>query len=445
MSQLTFPTTSLSLALSVIAFALLAWTWFRFRKLKIGVTNLTEALKHSPNPSVNDLPGIADVEVLKNLATLTFNSVAEADLQRDSARGTQKIHTVLLDQVRDALLIVDEFQEIRFANAAARALFETDQDPVGRQLIEVCLDHRFVDTVVLATEAGGPIQDRVRLPNKARTLFIEAGEVDPSYQIGDGAWLIISDITEELRTEQIRQDFVANASHELRTPLSIITGYLEMLENDPRHANAVNVMIKHTDRLNRIVDDMLMISRIESEDGSELQSWAYFDLGDCVDDMLEQLHPVIEEKDARVKVVMPEDPADREFLGDRFYWDQIFFNLVENALKHNPQTGLKIKITVERESLTGRFNIFVTDNGVGIPASDLPEVFKRFYRVEKSHSRNRIKGTGLGLSIVKRAVEAHHGTITVTSRPGTKTTFHMALPGGPTTQPVKPLDVGSIE
>lgn len=439
MSQLISPTTSLSLALAVIAFAWLAWTWFRLQRLKKGVTSLTEALKRSPALSVSDLPGIADVEALQDLAMLTFNSVAEADLQRDSARGTQKIQTVLLDQVKDALLIVDEFQEIRFANAAAGNLFDTDQDPVGRQLIEVCLDHRFVDTVVLAMETGGPIQDRVRLTNKARTLFIEAGEVDPSYQIGDGAWLIISDITEELRTEQIRQDFVANASHELRTPLSIITGYLEMLENDPRHANAVNVMIKHTDRLNRIVDDMLMISRIESEDGSELQSRAYFDLGECVDDMLEQLQPVIDERDAKVKVVMPDDPADREFLGDRFYWDQIFFNLVENALKHNPQTGLKIKITVEKEAFTGRFNIFVTDNGVGIPTADLPEVFKRFYRVEKSHSRHKIKGTGLGLSIVKRAVEAHHGTITVTSRPGAKTTFHMSLPGVPITQTVKPL------
>jgi signal transduction histidine kinase len=133
---------------------------------------------------------------------------------------------------------------------------------------------------------------------------------------------------------------------------------------------------------------------------------------------------VIAEKQATVSINLPED--DRSISGDRFYWDQVFFNLIENALKQNDRPGLEIEvrmISTEREHI-----LEVIDNGVGIPSAHLPHVFKRFYRVERSHSQNRVKGTGLGLSIVKRAVEAHRGVVTVSSKPGLQTIFRIVVP-----------------
>jgi two-component system, OmpR family, phosphate regulon sensor histidine kinase PhoR len=434
MNLLTFLKTTSNLELLIFSSLLLVsiWLGYRLYNLKLGILALTEALKQNPIPPTRKLPPACQQDHLGDLARLALNTVTEADLQRAMALGTQKIQSVLLDQVKDALFVVDENQEIRFANQAAINLFGA-KEPLGRPLIEVCLNHYIAETAEMAMATGYPIQDRVRMANDSRVFLVESGKIDSSYQIGSGAWLIIQDITEELRTEQIRKDFVANASHELRTPLSIIKGYLWMMRNDPEHTHPVQIMIKHIDRLTRIVEDMLLISRIESPDGSSLQNQTMFDIGDCIWDTLDHLRPISDNQKAKIEVILPEKP-DREFFGDRFYWDQIFFNLVENALKQNPSPGLKI--TVKIEKIGGRFSIKVIDNGVGIPSADLPEIFKRFYRVDKSHAQT-IKGTGLGLSIVKRAVEAHHGTITVSSQPREQTCFTISLPGPPAKVPEK--------
>ncbi len=236
-------------------------------------------------------------------------------------------------------------------------------------------------------------------------------------------------MTAEYQTEQIRKDFVANASHELRTPLVIIAGYLENLLDDnvldqPVLARRfLTIMRKHADRLSRLVDDMLLISRLESGEASKLKIEP-FPLRACIDDILERLESVIRTQNATVELDMPDESVI--FHGDHFYWTQILFNLVENALKQNPRAHLRITIGCQQS--IDSIQIWIADNGIGIPTADLPNIFHRFYRVEKHHSQTDIKGTGLGLSIVKRAVEAHGGTIAVTSTPGRETKFLINLP-----------------
>ena len=236
-------------------------------------------------------------------------------------------------------------------------------------------------------------------------------------------------ITSQLETEQIRRDFVANASHELRTPLSIINGYLETMDdadmdlNQAMFRRAVRTMRKHGERISRIVEDMLTISKLEN--ATNLLNLEPFDLRDSLDEMISQLMPIIEEHHAKVKVnANPDEVWVLE--GDRYYWDQIFFNLIENALKQNRAKGLRIDVEFSSEG--GRYIIEIRDNGVGIPAADIPLIFKRFYRVQKHHAQNQVKGTGLGLSIVKRAIEAHSGTISVDSQPGVATVFTISVP-----------------
>lgn len=265
--------------------------------------------------------------------------------------------------------------------------------------------------------------------NTVNILNHQPQPVRRSSRLNSKSRAVAQDLTTEHQLEQVRKDFVANASHELRTPLAIINGYLENLIDDdlidePAMARRfLTIMRKHADRISRIVEDMLVISRLESGEAGALKVEP-FRFRSCVQDILERLESVIRKQRAEMVVVMP-DPT-LVLHGDRFYWTQVLFNLVENAIKQNPDGGLRIEIGYA--PVGENVHIWVTDDGIGIPEEDIPHIFRRFFRVEKHHSQQQIKGTGLGLSIVKRAVEAHGGTIGVTSIPGCETKFLISVP-----------------
>jgi len=180
-------------------------------------------------------------------------------------------------------------------------------------------------------------------------------------------------------------------------------------------------MHKHGKRIARIIEDMLTISKLESRTDESLQLES-FCLNRCISEVIDRLKPMLDEKKA---TCILDIPTDATILGDAFYWDQILFNLIENSLKENDAEDLKITVGLERDEI--RDIIRVSDDGVGIPAAAQEFIFKRFYRVDQNRGAEK-KGTGLGLSIVKRAVEAHGGTITVMSTPGIETTFTMEIP-----------------
>lgn len=355
--------------------------------------------------------------------------IAEAHEERDR----------LLDALGDAFLLVDAAGNIRFANAAAHELLGM-RELLRRPVREAFLDPRLAEALLRCLETGEPVQSRVVLPQQTsprgdlETRGVNAWIIDAArLPTQDGTEpttrIILRDVTTEHQTEQIRKDFVANASHELRTPMAIINGYLENLLDDdmvedPQMARRfLSVMRKHAERISRIVEDMLVISRLESGEAAALKIEP-FRFRSCINDVLERLESVIRGQQAEILVLMPDEKLIVQ--GDRFYWTQVLFNLVENALKQNPHPGLRVEIGCEIAAELHR--IWVSDNGIGIPSADLPHIFRRFYRVEKHHSQQEIKGTGLGLSIVKRAIEAHGGTITVSSVPGRETRFVMTLP-----------------
>ena len=345
----------------------------------------------------------------------------------------------LLDALGDAFLIVDSTENITFANSAAQELFR-GRVLTGRPVREAFLDPRLADALLRCLETGEPVQSRIVLPQQTSPLgdletrgnnawVIDAAQLSDTPDGNPSTRVVIRDVTSEHHLEQIRKDFVANASHELRTPLAIINGYLENLLDDEMLAEPemarrfLTVMRKHTERISRIVEDMLVISRLESGEASAIKVEPFL-LKSCINDVLERLESVVRGQRAVVVLGLHDDSVTLE--GDRFYWTQVLFNLVENALKQNPHRDLRVEIGVAEEE--GKLLVWVADNGVGIPSADLPHIFRRFYRVEKHHSQHEIKGTGLGLSIVKRAIEAHNGTIAVTSVPGRETKFLMTLP-----------------
>ena len=195
-----------------------------------------------------------------------------------------------------------------------------------------------------------------------------------------------------------------------------------MLEENPELCRKfLTTMSKHSHRLMHIIEDMLMISKLEAAQKNML-SEKWFSLNTCIQDVFSRLEPIQSKK----KAILTTNVTDNmQMFGDPFYWTQIIFNLVENALKQNFRIGLEISVNVERGD--GVVTLSVNDNGIGIPAESIPFLFNRFYRVDTQHS-SEIKGTGLGLSIVKRAVEAHDGTIAVNSIPLKSTSFIIVLP-----------------
>ena len=363
-----------------------------------------------------------DADQLQAHAAAVFLSRQQAEQQAEQRR----VFETLLDEISQGLVLVDENLRIRYANAPLKKLLHRKDIHAGRPLIEEVRDHQISDLVQESITEKRHTTRRIQmLPSDVgaganlggRYFIIEAAPL--AADAGGGAWLMIQDVTESAMTEQIRRDFVANASHELRTPLTLINGYIEMLQDDaskapPAMKRSLDVMEKHGKRIARIIEDMLAISRLDKEP---------FNVRACAKDAADHLAPMLEGRDARIEFDFPKDGG--QLTGDRFYWDQVFTNLLENSLKENTKPGLVIRVSGEWQDESCILK--VSDNGIGIPAHDLPFVFKRFYRGNKHHS-SQIKGTGLGLSIVKRAVEAHGGKIELTSSPGIETTFTMRLP-----------------
>jgi len=371
-----------------------------------------------------------DADLLPVHATNVFLARQQAEQQAEQRR----VFESLLDEISQGLVLVDKNLRIRYANAPLKKLLQRKELHTGRPLIEDVRDHQISDLVQESIAEKRHTTRRIQmLPSDVgagsnlggRYFIIEAAPLGAD--VGGGAWLMIQDVTESAMTEQIRRDFVANASHELRTPLTLINGYIEMLQDDsakvaPAMKRSLDVMEKHGKRIARIIEDMLAISRLE--DASSSLNKEPFDVRDCAEDAADHLAPMLEGRDARIELDFPEGGC--LLTGDRFYWDQVFTNLMENSIKENTKPGLVIRVSGEWRD--GTCILKVSDNGIGIPAHDLPFVFKRFYRGNKHHSSTQIKGTGLGLSIVRRAVEAHGGKIELTSSPGIETTFTMRLP-----------------
>ncbi|MBO5684803.1 MAG: hypothetical protein J6R92_07630 [Akkermansia sp.] len=240
--------------------------------------------------------------------------------------------------------------------------------------------------------------------------------------------IVFLDMTEEHRTQVIRREFIANASHELRTPLTLILGYLETLldssetEDDAdMRQRSLQIMKRHADRMARLVSDMLILSRVETP-GTTYMKQEDFDLNQLAQEAVLRLESQAAAQQAEVTLAL--SPIPYPMQGDSFYWSQVLFNLLENALKNNPSPGLHVQISASRDA-DGTSCICVEDNGIGISQEAIPFIFNRFYRADKT---GKIKGTGLGLAIVKHAVETHGGSIRAESAPGVRTAFIITLP-----------------
>ncbi|MCT4786684.1 ATP-binding protein [Exiguobacterium aestuarii] len=239
----------------------------------------------------------------------------------------------------------------------------------------------------------------------------------------EGAVVVIRDTSESHRLDKMRTDFVANISHELRTPLVTLQGYSEaiidgMTESDEATKEFASIIYDESLRLARLVNDLLDLARIES--GKETMHFTSFDIGDFLPRVMRKFNQMAAEKEIRLQTDVPHRLIEAD--GDRL--EQVFTNLIGNAIAHTDSGEIRIKATEGTDGL----QIRLTDTGHGIPKEDLPFVFERFYKADKARTSGSKTGTGIGLAIVKNVVDAHHGTVSVSSTLGVGTTFEIYLP-----------------
>jgi two-component system phosphate regulon sensor histidine kinase PhoR len=334
----------------------------------------------------------------------------------------------ILDGMIEGVVALDDRGRLLLLNPAARAMFGVeDSAPEGRSFLELIRQKGLLDLVEEVRASGRSARRELELGPPINRVVAARGAPLGLGPGPPGVLLVLHDVTELRRLERVRSEFVANVSHELRTPLTCIKGYLETLLDgaldDPGHARRfLEVAGTHAERLDRLIDDLLELSNIES--GRVTLVPMRLDLGDVVGGVAAMFERQAGQKRQVLERAVPSGLAVR---ADRDRLVQILVNLVDNAVKFTPEGG-QVRIDAG-PCPDGRVEVRVRDTGIGIPSTDLPRITERFYRVDRTRSRE-IGGTGLGLAIVKHLVQAHGGELRIESALGRGTTVSFTLPAG---------------
>ncbi len=336
----------------------------------------------------------------------------------------------LLDQMPLALLVVSAVGRITYGNKAAKTLFPHMNK--GDHFATLLRTPVFVDAVndVIANgqarKVGFSAGRDVKRYYEARINVLPAsGEFGATGQI----ILDIEDRTLDRKAEKMRSDFVANASHELRTPLASILGYIETLQghakNDPAaRAEFLDIMSKQAGRMQRLVDDLMSLSRIELN--AHIRPSGNCDIFDIVRETISGLVPLQSANDVEISCLLPD--SGPVIPGDRDQLNQVFVNLLVNAMNYGGDGGqVQVRLAEAGPDYRGMVGITVKDFGAGIAPKHLDRLTERFYRVNAAQSRNK-GGTGLGLAIVKHIVQRHQGRLQIESTPGAGSAFTVWLP-----------------
>ncbi|MGC9941738.1 MAG: ATP-binding protein [Verrucomicrobiota bacterium] len=347
--------------------------------------------------------------------------------QQQAAIDAKAQQQVLFNSMLEGLLLLDRNRKIYLANRAFKSLFGLKTELRGKTIMEALRVHELDDLVNQVEAKGQVLNYELKLPDLSeRWLQVNAAAISNSTGEREGTILVFHDLTRLKQLERTREEFVANVSHELRTPLSLIKGYVETLldgaRNNPEVAERfLRIIERNTQRLDLLIQDLLTISALESERIKLVLQPV--NLHGLVDKVFADLNSRAEDKEVVLENELP------VFLGlvDSNRIDQVLANLVDNAIKYGRVQG---KVVVGGKKIDGeKIEIYVRDDGPGIPQESLDRVFERFYRVDKARSRDQ-GGTGLGLSIVKHIVQAHGGKVWVESELGKGATFYFTLPTG---------------
>ena len=359
-----------------------------------------------------------EIKELENLASAVTSMVVASDFRYSILDAERSRLATVLEQMTDGVLIADSQGIVQFANPAAGKLFQTS-DPTNRSIAEVVRHHQLVEAWRRCQQSRQMQSESVELPTRHQYLQLV---VIPDKH-SSGSLLLVQDLTRIRRLETVRRDFISNLSHEIRTPLASLKALTETLqdgalEDPPAARRFIDQIQVEVDALTQMATELLELSRIESGQLSlDRQPVSAYDLLISASKRM-QLQAERAGVDLRVNRArdLPNVNIDLQRL------EQILVNLIHNSVKFTRTGG---EIVLFAEAGIGEVRFAVRDTGIGIPADDVPRIFERFYRVDKSRTGS---GTGLGLSIAKHIVEAHGGKIWVESVEGQGSTFYFTIP-----------------
>lgn len=421
-------TTSLfSMILRAVLLGLIISVFLSFLLSKTITTPIENLTKSAKLISLGEFKSMPEVHSRDEIGVLTETFNDMAGVLRDTLETVEgernKLNTLFLHMTDGVTAFNREGQIIHINPAAVEMLgISPEHKP--------CFDEIYAATGITLEKAlelteQESIEKKLSINNRTLQLFIAAFGSDEGER---GAIAVIHDITEQQKLEDARREFVANVSHELRTPLTNIKSYTETLMENPDAPDELrdkfySVIMNETDRMTRIVKDLLTLSRLDST----RMDWkiSRFDIKKSIEHVFSAMEMDAKKHAHTLLLDMDEDLP--EITGDRERIEQVLINILSNAVKYTPDGG---KISMRVHYNEGYIHISVTDNGIGIPKSDLPRVFERFYRVDKARSREK-GGTGLGLAIAREIIEYHGGDISISSVFNHGTTVKLSLAVAP--------------
>ncbi|MCX5708919.1 MAG: ATP-binding protein [Candidatus Omnitrophica bacterium] len=331
----------------------------------------------------------------------------------------------ILNSMIEGVIALDRESRITSLNPTVEKIFGIDSKRVkGKFFLEAIPNNDLYEIISGVFKKKEAVSRELSLVWPVQRIFqVNATPIFDRQKVS-GCTIVVHDITEMRKLETIRSDFVVNVSHELKTPLTSIKGFVETLiegalEDKENAKHFLQIIQEHTDRLNNLVNDLLDLSYLESK-VIQLQRQT-FELKGLVDKVLGGFWVQIRKS---FLVVNNEIPTGIFLEADQAKIEQVFVNLIDNAVKFNRDNG---SIRLYSQEVDGKITVTIEDSGLGIPVKDLPRIFERFYRVDKARSRE-LGGTGLGLSIVKHIIELHQGTVGVESAEGFGSKFWFILP-----------------
>lgn len=414
-----FTSVTLKYYIAIILLVFVLSLFLAVKLVKIIVYPINELQKVTSKIENGDLNKRAIIYNYDEIGFLaqTFNNIADQLEIRiiDSLDKKNKLEAIL-ESMESGVIAIDNNENIILINSYSQKLFDLKEDNIGKKISDCIIDYDLINFIREIPEIG---TKEIKLFHPIeRELRVKKSPIINYLNNSIGIVITVQDITDIKRLENMRSEFVANVSHELKTPLTSIKGFSETLRyvDDSETKNKfLDIIDKESERLTNLINDILILSNIENIHKMESE---YFNPGDVIENVLDMVKSQAYKKSIIIKY---NDCFNSEILGSKDKFHQLAVNLIENAIKYSNENGIvKIDLTLEEQY----FVFKVKDNGIGIPKNDIPRIFERFYRVDKSRST---RGTGLGLAIVKHIVKLFNGEISVKSKVGIGSTFTVKI------------------
>lgn len=357
-------------------------------------------------------------EEVEPLLSRIYRQNRQIRLQLEAARRQQKEFSIITENMQEGLLVIDRYTMVLSCNTSVGKLLKVNDAKTGESVYSLNRSGEFREVVGQVLE-GVHVDKVLRLDGS--DIQVIANPVTRENNT-EGAVILLVDVTEKVEREQLRREFSANVSHELKTPLTSISGFAEIMQSGFVKEEDIKVfagrIYREAQRLIRLVGDVIRISRLD--EGGLPYQWEKLDLYSLVHDIFSTLHDAAEKQEVHMymeggSTILDTVPTVME---------EVIYNVCDNAIKYNHRGG---EVSVRLKDGGDVVRVIVKDTGIGIPKEDQERIFERFYRVDKSHSKE-IGGTGLGLSIVKHGVSTLDGRLWLTSEPGQGTEITMEFP-----------------